>query len=77
MNKLLTGFLLTLMFLCTLAAQGLADCASDCVNSCDGKKGRAYEDCMVTCLQDCQKYDPPAVPDVPEPTPVPVEPEKD
>jgi len=69
--------LLFLAFILSYPLQALADCAADCVDSCEGKKGKAYEDCMVECLQDCQKYDPPAVPEVPEPTPVPVEkPEK-
>ena len=47
-----------------------ADCGSDCSYSCDALKGQNYEDCMVSCLQDCVQYDPPYVPDVPEPTPV-------
>lgn len=54
-----------------------ADCSSDCIKGCAGKKGKAYSDCMTSCLQDCVKYDPPAVPDVPAPTPVkPTKPEK-
>ncbi len=48
----------------------LADCGSDCAGSCDSLKGQEYEDCMVSCLQDCVQYDPPEVPEVPEPTPV-------
>lgn len=70
--RCLTWSLLTTLLFTTMA---LADCATDCSNSCADYGGQAYEDCMVGCLQDCQKYDPPAVPDVPEPTPV--EPDED
>ena len=56
----------------------LADCAADCTKSCSGETGKAYEDCMVPCLQDCQKNDPPPVPSVPPPSlPAPVESSKD
>jgi hypothetical protein len=53
----------------------LADCAADCVKTCEGKTGKDYEDCMVPCLQDCVKNDPPPVPPVSPPKPV--EPPKD
>ncbi len=60
---------LSLLFV-ALPLAVFADCAQECTSSCSGAQGQPYEDCMVTCLQDCQRYDPPPVPEVPAPTPV-------
>jgi hypothetical protein len=46
------------------------DCGSSCASKCRSARGKAHEDCMVPCLQDCQRNDPPPVPKVPPPTPV-------
>ncbi|MEZ4601148.1 MAG: hypothetical protein R2940_15265 [Syntrophotaleaceae bacterium] len=70
MKNLVSKLVMLSIFLLFSPLHAIADCAEDCVNDCDGKTGQAYEDCMVPCLQDCQKYDPSDVPDVPEPTPV-------
>jgi hypothetical protein len=76
MKSLFSGIVLVSFCFLFSPFSAYADCGSDCVNTCDGKTGKAYEDCMVSCIQDCQKYDPPTVPSVPEPTPV-TEPEKE
>lgn len=67
--KILGCLLLAFVFV-ALPWAARADCAADCVKSCSDKTGKDYEDCMVPCIQDCQKNDPPPVPPVPPPTPV-------
>ena len=46
-----------------------ADCGEDCSNSCDAGPAEEWARCMEPCLKRCLKEDPPAVPDVPKPTP--------
>ncbi|APG24125.1 hypothetical protein A7E75_03065 [Syntrophotalea acetylenica] len=69
MKKCMTGLLL-LTLLIALSTQAIADCGSDCASSCSAARGKGYEECMRSCLSGCIDYDPPQVPDVPEPTPV-------
>jgi len=59
------------LLILALPLRALADCGEDCAKGCGSETGKAYEDCMVKCLQDCQKNDPP--PTVPVSPPAPVE----
>lgn len=56
----------------SLAGPGLgrADCASDCSSGCETDDAKAWASCTERCIKKCLKDDPPAVPDVPKPTPV-------
>lgn len=73
-SPFLTMLFLTISLAGAWPAVTRADCAGDCSTGCENDDAKEWARCTERCIKQCLKDDPPAVPDVPKPTPV--EPDK-